>query len=313
MFIKGFDENLRCRGYQFEIGKVYDTGADDEKLELCSDTVFHFCRSLEKVHTHYSANPKENNRFCEIEVLGRLVEDEEKCGSNKIKIVREITGQELANLRGFKNGNTGLFNTGDWNTGNRNTGDWNTGNRNTGNRNTGDWNTGDCNTGNWNTGDWNTGNWNTGNRNTGDCNTGDWNTGNWNTGNRNTGDCNTGDWNTGDWNTCNRSTGLFNTEERTITIFNKDSGLTWNEVLKKDWFRALNHGYFKLTEWIYYTEEEKENSPIRQAIGGYLKKYPFKEACENWWNSLDETDRKLIQTIPNFDKSIFKEITGIEV
>ena len=278
MFIKGFDENLRCRDYQFEVGKVYDTGADEEKLELCSNTVFHFCRNLEKVHNHYSANPKENNRFCEIEVLGRLVEDEEKCGSNKIKIVREITGQELANLRGFKNGNTGLFNTG--------------------NRNTGDWNTGDWNTGDWNTGDWNTGDWNTGNRNAGD----------WNTGNRNA-----GDWNTGDWNTCNRSTGLFNTEERTITIFNKDSGLTWNEVLKKDWFSALNHGYFKLTEWIYYTEEEKENSPIRQAIGGYLKKYTFKKACENWWNSLDEIDRKLIQTIPNFDKSIFKEITGIEV
>ena len=298
MFIKGFDENLRCRYYQFEVGKVYDTGADEEKLELCSNTVFHFCRNLEKVHNHYSANPKENNRFCEIEVLGRLVEDEEKCGSNKIKIVREITGQELANLKGFKNGNTGLFNTGNRNTGNRNTGDCNTGNRNTGNRNTGN-----RNTGNWNTGNRNTGNWNTGDCNTGNRNTGDWNTGNRNTGNRNT----------GDWNTCNRSTGLFNTEERTITIFNKDSGLTWNEVLKKDWFSALNHGYFKLTEWIYYTEEEKENSPIRQAIGGYLKKYTFKKACENWWNSLDEIDRKLIQTIPNFDKSIFKEITGIEV
>ena len=313
MFIKGFDENLRCRDYQFEVGKVYDTGADEEKLELCSNTVFHFCRNLEKVHNHYSANPKENNRFCEIEVLGRLVEDEEKCGSNKIKIVREITGQELANLRGFKNGNTGLFNTGDWNTGdwntgNRNTGNWNTGNRNTGNRNTGNWNTGNRNTGDWNTGDWNTGNRNTGNWNTGNRNTGNRNTGNWNTGNRNT-----GNRNTGNWNTCNRSTGLFNTEERTITIFNKDSGLTWNEVLKKDWFSALNHGYFKLTEWIYYTEEEKENSPIRQAIGGYLKKYTFKKACENWWNSLDEIDRKLIQTIPNFDKSIFKEITGIEV
>ena len=303
MFIKGFDENLRCRDYQFEVGKVYDTGADEEKLELCSNTVFHFCRNLEKVHNHYSANPKENNRFCEIEVLGRLVEDEEKCGSNKIKIVREITGQELANLRGLKNGNTGLFNTGNWNTGNRNTGNRNTGNRNTGNWNTGNRNTGDCNTGDCNTGNCNTGDWNTGNRNTG----------NRNTGNRNTGNRNTGDWNTGDWNTCNRSTGLFNTEERTITIFNKDSGLTWNEVLKKDWFSALNHGYFKLTEWIYYTEEEKENSPIRQAIGGYLKKYTFKKACENWWNSLDEIDRKLIQTIPNFDKSIFKEITGIEV
>ena len=253
MFIKGFDENLRCRGYQFEVGKVYDTGADDKKLELCSNTVFHFCRNLEKVHNHYSANPKENNRFCEIEVLGRLVEGEEKCGSNKIKIVREITGQELANLRGFKNGNTGLFNTG-----NRNTG-----NRNTGNRNTGNWNT--------------------------------------------------GDWNTGDWNTCNRSTGLFNTKESTIYIFNKDSGLTWKEVINSNWYRALYSGDFILTEWIYYTEEEKENSVIRQCIGGYLKKYTFKEACENWWKSLDEIDRKLIQTIPNFDKSIFKEITGIEV
>ena len=308
MFIKGFDENLRCRDYQFEVGKVYDTGADEEKLELCSNTVFHFCRNLEKVHNHYSANPKENNRFCEIEVLGRLVEDEEKCGSNKIKIVREITGQELANLRGFKNGNTGLFNTGNRNTGYWNTGYWNTGDCNTGDCNTGDRNTGDCNTGKRNTGNRNTGDWNTGNRNTGY-----WNTGDWNTGDCNTGDCNTGDRNTGDWNTCNRSTGLFNTEERTITIFNKDSGLTWNEVLKKDWFCALNHSYFKLTEWIYYTEEEKENSPIRKAIGGYLKKYTFKEACENWWNSLDEIDRKLIQTIPNFDKSIFKEITGIEV
>ena len=298
MFIKGFDENLRCRGYQFEVGKVYDTGADDKKLELCSNTVFHFCRNLEKVHNHYSANPKENNRFCEIEVLGRLVEGEEKCGSNKIKIVREITGQELANLRGFKNGNTGLFNTGNRNTGDRNTGDWNTGDRNTGDRNTGD-----CNTGNRNTGNWNTGNSNTGNRNTGNRNTGNRNTGNWNT----------GDWNTGDWNTCNRSTGLFNTKESTIYIFNKDSGLTWKEVINSNWYRALYSGDFILTEWIYYTEEEKENSVIRQCIGGYLKKYTFKEACENWWKSLDEIDRKLIQTIPNFDKSIFKEITGIEV
>ena len=297
MFIKGFDKNLRCRGMQFEIGKTYDTGYT-ENLELCSCKVFHFCKSLEKVHEFYPARVEENNRFCEIEVLGELVEDENKCGSNKIKILREITGEELAMLCGLKNGNTGLFNTGDMNTGYMNTGD-----RNTGNMNTGD----------MNTGDWNTGNMNTGDRNTGDCNTGDRNTGDWNTGNMNTGYMNTGDRNTGMFNVCDRSTGLFNTEEKTVPIFNKDSGLTWKEIIYKDWYVALRRGSFKLTEWIWYTEEEMEDSPIRQAIQGYLKQYTFEEACLNWWDSLSNEAKELIKTIPNFDKEIFKQITGIEV
>ena len=277
MFIKGFDKNLRCRGMQFEIGKTYDTGYT-ENLELCSCKVFHFCKSLENVHEFYSAKVENNNRFCEIEVLGELVEDERKCGSNKIKILREITGEELAMLCGLKNGNTGLFNTGDMNTGDRNTGDRNTGLFNTGDRNTGD-------------------------RNTGDMNTGD----------MNTGYRNTGDRNTGMFNVCDRSTGLFNTEEKTVPIFNKDSGLTWKEIIYKDWYAALRSGSFKLTEWIWYTEEEMEDSPIRQAIQGYLKQYTFEESCLNWWDSLSNEAKELIKTIPNFDKEIFKQITGIEV
>ena len=282
MFIKGFDKNLRCRGMQFEIGKTYDTGYT-ENLELCSCKVFHFCKSLENVNEFYSSKVENNNRFCEIEVLGELVEDERKCGSNKIKILREITGEELAMLCGLKNGNTGLFNTGDRNTGDRNTGD-----RNTGYMNTGDMNTGDMNTGYMNTGDMNTGYMNTGDRNT-------------------------GYMNTGMFNVCDRSTGLFNTEEKTVPIFNKDSGLTWKEIIYKDWYAALRSGSFKLTEWILYTEEEMEDSPIRQAIQGYLKQYTFEEACLNWWDRLSNEAKELIKTMPNFDKEIFKQITGIEV
>ena len=71
MKIKGFDEDLKCRGYQFEVGKTYDTGAKDNELDLCSDKVFHYCDSLRKVHGYYSVKPEENNRFCEVEVLGR--------------------------------------------------------------------------------------------------------------------------------------------------------------------------------------------------------------------------------------------------
>ena len=73
-------------------------------------------------------------------MLGELIYDKNKCGSNKIKILREITGEELDNLKGHKNGNTGLFNSGDSNSGNSNSGNYNSGNNNSGYLNSGDWN-----------------------------------------------------------------------------------------------------------------------------------------------------------------------------
>ena len=142
MKIKGFDKNLCCRGMQFEIGKTYETGAKDNEISLCSNTVFHYCNSIQNVNQHYSCNPNEGNRFCEIEVLGAEVSDEEKCGSNKIRIVREIVGDELKTLLGMINGNAGLFNTGDCNSGDMNSGNMNSGNWNSGNRNSGYWNSG---------------------------------------------------------------------------------------------------------------------------------------------------------------------------
>lgn len=126
MKIKGMDKDMKCRGFQFEIGKEYKIEHDGKPLELCSHTVFHYCDSLQQVHEHYSCNEKELNRFFEIEVLGEEVIDGKKCGSDHIKIVREITGNELATMKGMVNGNTGLFNTGNWNTGYKNTGNGNT-------------------------------------------------------------------------------------------------------------------------------------------------------------------------------------------
>lgn len=137
MKIKGFDKNLCCRGMQFEIGKDYDTGAKEEELVLCSDTVFHYCDSLKQVHSFYNCAPDAENRFCEIHVLGKEITDGQKCGSNKITIVREIVGEELNFLRGMINGNVGIFNSGNWNSGDRNSGNWNSG----------DWNSGDSSAG----------------------------------------------------------------------------------------------------------------------------------------------------------------------
>ena len=292
MYIKGFDKDLKCRGFQFEVGGAYDTGYKKEELELCSETVFHFCDSLEKVHEYYDCS-NEENRYCEIEVLGELIYDENKCGSNKIKILREITGEELEILKGHKNGNTGLFNSG---------------NKNSGDYNSGDNNSGDLNSGNYNSGDYNRGNYNSGNYNSGYLNSG-----NYNSGNKNSGDNNSGNYNSGDWNKCNGSNGIFCTEEPKIRIFDKDTDMTLNEFRKSKYGKALRSVELKLTEWILYTEEEMKEDDDKKATKGYLKNYTYKEACDNWWSELTEENREIIKSIPNFDKEKFYEITGIKI
>ena len=331
MHIKGFDKDLKCRGMQFEVGKIYETGASDDELKCCTDTVIHFCESLGDVHKYYNANG--NNRFCEVEPLGKVVKEDDKLGTNKIRIVREIVGDELNNLKGLINGNTGLFNSGnrnsgnwnsgDRNSGNRNSGNWNSGNRNSGNWNSGDRNSGECNSGGWNSGDRNSGGWNSGSfnsgdrnfgdRNSGSFNSGDRNSGSFNSGDRNSGHCNSGHLNSGYWNSCNRSTGLFNTKERTITIFNKDSGMMFEEAEQTAWYDLIFKHSLRLDEWVEYTDAEKKESVIRQCTGGYLKRYSYKEACANWWSKYTDDEKQIIMTMPNFDADIFKEITGIDV
>ena len=93
MRIKGFDKNLQCIGFQFEIGKTYDTGAPDNELKLCSDKVFHYGDSIQMVNDYYSC--LKSNRYCEIEVLGKEITDGNKYWSNRIRILREIIGEEL--------------------------------------------------------------------------------------------------------------------------------------------------------------------------------------------------------------------------
>ena len=295
MRIKGFDGDLKCRGFQFEIGETYDTGANDNNLSLCSNSVFHYCKSLQQVHDFYNVN--DTNRFCEIEVLGAEISDDEKCGSNKIKILQEIVGEELNVLCGRINGNTGLFNTGDMNTGDRNTGYRNTGDMNTGDMNTGDRNTGDRNTGYRNTGYRNTGDRNTGYRNTGDMNTGDMNTGDRNTGDRNTGYMNTGDRNTGMFNSCNGSNGIFCTKEPDIDIFNMPSGMTLKEFYNSRYYDAFWSAPFNLTE----------------VIGNQFVSHTYQEACAVWWDNMTENNKDIIKSMPNFNPRIFEEITGIKI
>ena len=290
MNIKGFDKNLCCRGFQFEIGKEYKI--DSDKLELCTDTVFHYCKSVQNVHYFYNVDI---SRFCEIEVLGEEVTDGTKCGSNHIRIVREIIGEELDELVGRVNGNTGLFNSGSWNSGNYNSGGWNSG----------DYNKGVENSGNCNSGRRNSGYCNSGNNNSGDNNSGSWNSGYWNSGYWNSGNWNRGDWNSGDFNSCENSNGVFcDEEDMNIRIFNKPSGMSLKQFRDSKYAKALSSAPFSLIEWV---EDETKTE------GYYPKKYTYREACANWWNELSDEAKETIKSIPNFDEKVFENITGIKV
>ena len=307
---KAFNKDWTCRGFQYEVGKTYTM---KEKPECCNQG-FHFCTNVADCFNHY-ANDPEFTKIALVEALGDIDKEAEdsKCCTNKIKILKEISFQEAYEL-----GNQGKANTGFWNTGNWNTGDWNTGDWNTGYWNTGDWNTGYWNTGYRNTGDRNTGNWNTGYRNTGDRNTGNWNTGNWNTGYWNTGYWNTGYWNSGSFNTCNHSAGMFNTKEQPLYLFNKPTDFTWAEFknIFPHEYNLLFCSASPLTEWVdekNMSHKEKKENPEYTTTGGYLKKRTYHEAWQIMWDSWTKEQQDSIKKLPNFDKKIFKEITGIEV
>ena len=308
MKIKGFDKDLKCRGFQFEIGKTYDTGAPDNKIKLCSKKVFHYCDSLVKVHRYYSVGKQYNNRFCEIEVLGAEVSDDEICGSNRIRIVREITGEELNILKGLINGNIGYFNSGNYNSGYRNSGDYNNGIFNSG-----DYNSGYRNSDSYNSGDYNSGNYNSGNGNSGDGNSNDNNSGNCNSGHHNSGDCNSGDYNSGMFNSCHHSSGFFCTKEPKVRIFDIETDMTVSEFRETKYYKILIKHPLRLTEWKNYSEAEMANDENKKLIGGYLEKYAYRQACQIWWEKYTADEKAIIMDMPNFDKEKFEYITGIDV
>ena len=81
---KGFDKDLKCRGFQYEIGKEYE----EEKAEACT-CGFHACEMPLDVFNYYAPA---GNRFCEVEQSGEISrgEGDSKVASTKIKIGAEI-------------------------------------------------------------------------------------------------------------------------------------------------------------------------------------------------------------------------------
>ena len=185
--------------------------------------------------------------------------------------------------------------------------------------NVGNWNAGIGNCGNCNCGDCNIGDFNVGIRNCGNCNCGDRNTGSWNRGDWNTGIGNSGNYNTGDFNLTSGSTGCCNTIEPTISFFNQPSTWTLSQWRESTACGILHCLCARPVEWFALqdmTEAEKKKYPECETLKGWLKPLNREEQTAQTvekWKALSDEKKRLVMSIPNFDKEIFKQITGIDV
>ena len=85
---KGFDKDLKCRGFQYEIGKEYE-----EKEAKACHCGFHACEHPLDVFSHYTPN---DSRYCEVEQSGEIDKSEsEKTCSTKIKIGAELSLKDI--------------------------------------------------------------------------------------------------------------------------------------------------------------------------------------------------------------------------
>ncbi len=87
---KGFNADMTCRGFQFEIGKTFK---HEGKVEACKSG-FHSCENPIDVFSYY--HPA-GNRFCEVEVSGDVSrhDDDSKIASATITIKAEISIHEM--------------------------------------------------------------------------------------------------------------------------------------------------------------------------------------------------------------------------
>ena len=91
------------------------------------------------------------------------------------------------------------------------------------------------------------------------------------------------------------------------------SGMSLRDFYRSKYWDAICSEDFPLTEWVEYTEEEKLADNKKALIGGYLKTNSYEVACRKWWAAMSEENKEIIKSMPNFDKEVFLDITGIEV
>ena len=89
---KGFNKDMTCRGFQYEIGKTYET----DEAELCSSG-FHACENPLDCFGYYDPG---SSKYCEVEIEdnGERNSNDSKVVGKKITIGAELTVPMLCKL-----------------------------------------------------------------------------------------------------------------------------------------------------------------------------------------------------------------------
>lgn len=88
---KGFDKDMKCRGFQYEVGKEYEMDGD---IEACNRG-FHACENPMDVLNYYG--DMLHSRYCVVEQSGYIHKDtdDSKIASSKINVKEEIGWEGL--------------------------------------------------------------------------------------------------------------------------------------------------------------------------------------------------------------------------
>ena len=90
---KAFDKDMKCRDFQYEVGKEYEMEGHIE----CCERGFHACESPLEVFDHYDML---NSRFAEVEQSGTIDREEgsTKVCSSRIEIKAELKLADIINI-----------------------------------------------------------------------------------------------------------------------------------------------------------------------------------------------------------------------
>jgi hypothetical protein len=366
MGYKCFNKDFTCNNFKFKVGKTF---THEGTIALCKEG-FHFCKEIQHVFNYYQFDS--NNHVCLVEASGEVVHGDDKSVCSKIKIVKELSWNEVIKLSNLGSNNLGFRNAGNGNAGYGQavatqamatqamttqamatqamttqamatqavatqavatqamatqamttqamatqamttqamttqamttqavatqaiaTQAIATQAMTTQAMATQAMTTQACN------------------RNAGNDNAGYGNAGNRNAGNDNAGSSNAGNRNAGYGNAGNDNAGMFNSKPGKLRLFNKETSVKWED---KRIQAAIQYSP-NLQEYVYYssmTDQEKKDFPYAITTGGYYRQLGYKEGWIRFWGNATDSVKKAFLNLPNFDKKVFEEITGVKV